>query len=153
MTAYVALQELPLDKIVKAAPYDPIYGESLLDLRTGQAVSVRDLLYGLILRSGNDAAYDLALAAAGSEDGFVRADEPARRGARLSPTPTTRTRSASTSRATTRAPSTWRRSTRRLLRDPAFAKIADSREAELDSLEPPRRIDDDQRTAAAWRPG
>ncbi len=60
MTAYVALQELPLGKIVHAAPYDPIYGESLLNLRTGQRVSVRDLLYGLILRSGNDAAYDLA---------------------------------------------------------------------------------------------
>ena len=30
MTAYVAMQELPLDKIVRAAPYEPIYGESLL---------------------------------------------------------------------------------------------------------------------------
>ena len=72
MTAYVALQELPLDKIVHAARYDPIYGESLLNLRIGQRVSVRDLLYGLILRSGNDAAYDLARAAAGSEAAFVR---------------------------------------------------------------------------------
>ena len=72
MTAYVALQELPLDKIVRAAPYDPIYGESLLNLRAGQRISVRDLLYGLILRSGNDAAYDLARAAAGSEAAFVR---------------------------------------------------------------------------------
>ena len=61
MTAYVALQELPLDKIVRRAPYDAIYGESLLELRPGQRISVRDLLYGLILRSGNDAAYDLAL--------------------------------------------------------------------------------------------
>ena len=32
---------------------------------------MRDLLYGLILRSGNDAAHDLALAAAGSEPRFV----------------------------------------------------------------------------------
>ena len=72
MTAYVALQELPLAKVVRAQPYDPIYGESLLNLRTGQRVSVRDLLYGLILRSGNDAAYDLAHAVSGSESGFVR---------------------------------------------------------------------------------
>ncbi len=36
------------------------YGESLLGLRPGQRISVRDLLFGLILRSGNDAAYDLA---------------------------------------------------------------------------------------------
>ena len=33
MTAYVALHELPLDRIVRAAPTTPIYGESLLDLR------------------------------------------------------------------------------------------------------------------------
>ena len=33
MTAYVALQELPLGRIVRAAPYAPIYGESLLNLR------------------------------------------------------------------------------------------------------------------------
>ena len=71
MTAYVALHDLPLDKVVRAAPYHPIYGESLLELRTGQRVSVRDLLYGLILRSGNDAANDLALAAAGSDARFV----------------------------------------------------------------------------------
>ena len=71
MTAYVALRELPLDRIVRAAPYDAEYGESLLELRPGQRISVRDLLYGLILRSGNDAAYDLALAAAGSEPRFV----------------------------------------------------------------------------------
>jgi D-alanyl-D-alanine carboxypeptidase len=72
MTAYVAMQELPLDEIVRAAPYEAIYGESLLELRAGERVSVRDLLYGLILRSGNDAAYDLALATSGLEDAFVR---------------------------------------------------------------------------------
>ena len=82
MTAYVAMQELPLDKIVRAAPYHPIYGESLLGLRTGQRISVRDLLYGLILRSGNDAAHDLALAAAGSDPPLRRRDEPPRRRAR-----------------------------------------------------------------------
>ena len=71
MTAYVVLHELPLDRIVRAAPYEAEYGESLLGLRPGQRISVRDLLYGLILRSGNDAAYDLALAAAGSEQRFV----------------------------------------------------------------------------------
>ena len=82
MTAYVALHDLPLDRIVRAAPYHPTYGESLLGLRRGQRISVRDLLYGLILRSGNDAAYDLARAAAGSEAGFVAPDEPACRGPR-----------------------------------------------------------------------
>ena len=67
---------------MRAAPYHPIYGESLLNLRAGQRISVRDLLYGLILRSGNDAAYDLARAAAGSEGRFVRQMNRTRRRSR-----------------------------------------------------------------------
>ena len=43
-----------------------------MGLRAGQRISVRDLLYGLILRSGNDAAHTLAIAAAGSQARFVR---------------------------------------------------------------------------------
>jgi D-alanyl-D-alanine carboxypeptidase (penicillin-binding protein 5/6) len=88
MTAYVALHELPLERVVHAFPYDAEYGESLLGLRPGQQISVRDLLYGLILRSGNDAAYDLARATSGWD----------------SPRPITPTRSASTSAAITPAP-------------------------------------------------
>ncbi|MDX6411896.1 MAG: hypothetical protein QOE91_1412, partial [Gaiellaceae bacterium] len=72
MTAYVALKEMSPDRIVRAAPYEAEYGESLLGLRTGQRISVRDLLYGLILRSGNDAAHTLAIAAARSQKLFVR---------------------------------------------------------------------------------
>ena len=53
-----------------------------MGLRAGERISVRDLLYGLILRSGNDAAHDLALAAAGSQAAFVAADEPPRRRSR-----------------------------------------------------------------------
>jgi len=71
MTAYVAMKDLPLDKVVRAQPYEAEYGESLMGLRTGQRVSVRDLLYGLILLSGNDAAHTLAVAAAGSQERFV----------------------------------------------------------------------------------
>ena len=71
MTAYVAIEEMPLDKIVRAQPYRAEYGESLMGLRAGERISVRDLIYGLILRSGNDAAHTLAIAAAGSEQRFV----------------------------------------------------------------------------------
>ena len=42
-----------------------------MGLRAGQKISVRDLLYGLILRSGNDAAHTLAVDAAGSVKKFV----------------------------------------------------------------------------------
>lgn len=71
MTAYLALRELDLDEVVTAAPYEPGPAESLMKLRPGEQVSVHDLLYGLLLASGNDAAVTLAVAAAGSEDAFV----------------------------------------------------------------------------------
>jgi D-alanyl-D-alanine carboxypeptidase (penicillin-binding protein 5/6) len=40
-------------------------------LKTGDTVSVEDLLYGLIVQSGNDAAITLALNIAGNQAGFV----------------------------------------------------------------------------------
>ncbi len=154
MTAYVALQELPLNEIVRVAPYEAGYGESLLEVPAGERISVRDLLYGLILRSGNDAAYDLALAAAGSEDAFVR--QMNQRAAALglsnthyaNPIGLDEVGNYSTALDLTAL-------ARRLLRDPAFAKIADSRSAELRSLRPPRRIEtlNDFLLAEPWATG
>ncbi len=72
MTAYVARANLGLDEIVTAPAYAPISAaESLLGLEQGERIEVRDLLYGLLLASGNDAAFALAEAAAGSEPAFV----------------------------------------------------------------------------------
>lgn len=140
MTAYVALQELPLDRIVRAAPYEPIYGESLLELRPGQRVSVRDLLYGLILRSGNDAAYDLALAAAGSESAFVR--QMNLRAAALGLSDTHYANPIGLDEAGNYSSALDLTAlARRLLEEPAFVKIAASRSAGLRSLRPPRRIE------------
>jgi serine-type D-Ala-D-Ala carboxypeptidase (penicillin-binding protein 5/6) len=140
MTAYVALKELPLGKLVHAAPYASTYGESLLNLRPGQAISVRDLLYGLILRSGNDAAYDLARAAAGSERRFVRQMNRYVAALGLSDThyanPIGLDQRGNHSSAYDLAALT-----RRLLRIPIFAKIAASRQAMLRSVRPPRRIE------------
>jgi len=139
MTAYVALHELPLDRIVRAAPYEAEYGESLLGLRPGQRISVRDLLYGLILRSGNDAAYDLARAAAGSEDRFVGQMNRYAVALGLSDThyanPIGLDQRGNHSSAADLATLT-----RRLLDIPAFARIAASRSAVLHSVRPPRRI-------------
>jgi D-alanyl-D-alanine carboxypeptidase (penicillin-binding protein 5/6) len=154
MTAYVALQELPLGKSVRTAPYDAIYGESLLEVPPGERISVKDLLYGLILRSGNDAAYDLALASAGSEDAFVRQMNQRAAALGLSNThyanPIGLDQVGNYSSAldlTTLA--------RRLLHDPAFARIADSRTALLRSLRPPRRIEtlNDFLLAEPWATG
>jgi D-alanyl-D-alanine carboxypeptidase (penicillin-binding protein 5/6) len=73
MTAYVARRDLRPGEMVTAPAYTAIPGESLLGLRAGERITVRDLLYGLLLVSGNDAAEALAQAAAGSEDAFVAA--------------------------------------------------------------------------------
>jgi D-alanyl-D-alanine carboxypeptidase (penicillin-binding protein 5/6) len=140
MTAYVVLHELPLDRIVRAAPYHPEYGESLLGLRPGQRISVRDLLYGLILRSGNDAAYDLARAAAGSESGFVAQMNRYAAALGLADThyanPIGLDQRGNHSSARDLATLT-----RHLLAIPAFARIADSRNAVLRSVRPRRRIE------------
>ncbi len=154
MTAYVALRELSLDRIVRAAPYEAIYGESLLELRPGQRVSVRDLLYGLILRSGNDSAHDLALAAAGSEARFVA--EMNRYAAALGLADTHYANPIGLDEegnySSARDLATL---TRRLLRNPAFARIADARSARLRSLRPPRTIDtlNDLLYRATWTTG
>ena len=140
MTAWVAMQELPLGKIVRAAPYDAEIEESVMGLRDGQRISVRDLLYGLIMLSGNDAAHALAVAAAGSEARFVR--QMNRRAAALGLSDTHYANPigldapgnySSAADLTTLA--------RHLLDDPAFARIADSRSAVLRSVRPRRRIE------------
>ncbi|MFL5901703.1 MAG: D-alanyl-D-alanine carboxypeptidase family protein [Solirubrobacterales bacterium] len=140
MTAYVVLRELPLERIVRAAPYRAEYGESLLGLRPGQRISVRDLLYGLILRSGNDAAYDLARAAAGSESRFVAQMNRYAAALGLADThyanPIGLDQRGNHSSARDLATLT-----RRLLAIPAFARIADARSAVLRSVRPHRRIE------------
>lgn len=139
MTAYVVLHELSLDRMVRAAPYEAEYGESLLGLRPGQQISVRDLLYGLILRSGNDAAYDLALAAAGSEQRFVA--EMNRYAAALGLTDTHYANPIGLDqRGNYSSAADLATLTRHLLAIPAFAKIADARSAVLRSVHPRRRI-------------
>jgi serine-type D-Ala-D-Ala carboxypeptidase (penicillin-binding protein 5/6) len=151
MTAWVVLHELPLDKIVRAAPYTPTYGESLLNLRPGQRISVRDLLYGLILRSGNDAAYDLALAAAGSERRFVR--QMNRYAAALGLTNTHYANPIGLDQRGNHSSAADLASlARRLLQVPVFARIADSKQAVLRSVHPRRRIEtiDELLDLAPW---
>jgi D-alanyl-D-alanine carboxypeptidase (penicillin-binding protein 5/6) len=141
MTAWVVLHDLPLDKIVRAAPYpNPEYGESLMGLRGGERISVRDLLYGLILRSGNDAAHALAVAAAGTQARFVRQMNRDAAAMGLADThyanPVGLDQRGNHSSARDLATLA-----QHLLRIPAFARIADSRSAVLRSLDPPRRIE------------
>ena len=140
MTAYVSMKDLPLDKIVRAQPYEPEYGESLMGLRTGQRISVRDLLYGLILRSGNDAAHTLAIDAAGSEKRFVAQMNRYAAALGLSHThyanPVGLDQKGNYSSA-----GDLMTLTQHLLAEPAFAKIANSRSAVLRSVHPRRKIE------------
>ena len=78
MTAYLAFDAIKHGTIaekqnlaVPAAATHITSGESRMLLKPGQSVTVEDLLRGLIVQSGNDAAIMLALYIAGSESGFV----------------------------------------------------------------------------------
>jgi D-alanyl-D-alanine carboxypeptidase (penicillin-binding protein 5/6) len=71
MTALVALDELPLDRELRAVPYSPAPAESRINLRAGEKMSVADLIRALLLESANDAAETLAVRAGGSLRRFV----------------------------------------------------------------------------------
>ncbi|HEU4658758.1 MAG TPA: serine hydrolase, partial [Capillimicrobium sp.] len=72
MTALLTLENAELDDTVTAVRYPAMPAESLMGLRAGERVTIRDLLEGLLLASGNDAAATLAVRIAGSERAFVR---------------------------------------------------------------------------------
>jgi D-alanyl-D-alanine carboxypeptidase (penicillin-binding protein 5/6) len=71
MTAHLALENLPLGKRVRMDPYKAIPGESLLGVPAGTSISVRDLLYSLVLQSANDSAHTLAQVVGGTQQRFV----------------------------------------------------------------------------------
>lgn len=72
MTAHIVINNIKNlnDYIVVGDEVTKTYGSSIY-LKKGERIKVIDLLYGLILRSGNDAALELALYTAGSVDSFV----------------------------------------------------------------------------------
>ena len=72
MTALLALERAELSDTFTASDYRPGAVESQIGLQPGERMSVRDLLRGLLIESGNDAAMALAEGVAGSERAFVR---------------------------------------------------------------------------------
>lgn len=81
MTLLVALEYGGLDETVTipASAADVPKDSSLVPVYEGEQMSMRDLLYGLIIRSGNDAANAVAELCAGSVSAFVdRMNEHAR---------------------------------------------------------------------------
>lgn len=76
MTALVVLERTSPEDVVtvseEAAPSPTSYGLSELKLLPGERITVRELLYALLLQSANDAAVALAEHVGGSVGGFVK---------------------------------------------------------------------------------
>jgi D-alanyl-D-alanine carboxypeptidase len=60
MTAIIVLDNYKLDEEIVTPPEAVVVSGSKINLRPGEVLKVKDLLYGLLLYSGNDAAYTLA---------------------------------------------------------------------------------------------
>ncbi len=71
MTALLASQKLQLDREVTVSKAASDIGESTMDLNEGEIVTVEQLLYGLLLPSGNDAAYALGETVSGDIESFA----------------------------------------------------------------------------------
>ena len=69
MTALVALEKCSLDQIVTVG--EVVVEPTSMGLAPGDNISVRALLYGLLVNSGNDAAFTLAASCATSVGDFV----------------------------------------------------------------------------------
>ena len=71
MTALVVIEHTDLSDMVEISKKAANTGGSRLGLKTGDKITVSDLLYGLMMRSGNDAAVALAEHVAGSITDFA----------------------------------------------------------------------------------
>lgn len=72
MTAILALENGNIDRRVVSTTDGPsMRGSSIMGLRPGANVTIRDLMYGLMLPSGNDAALEIAKVVDGDVGKFV----------------------------------------------------------------------------------
>lgn len=73
MTGFLVARDCPLDTLV-TVPGQAVHVEgSSLHLQEGERCTVEELLYGMMLHSGNDAAVALAIHHSGSVEAFVAA--------------------------------------------------------------------------------
>lgn len=72
MTALVAINYGNLDRKIEISDRAASIRGSTVGYKKGELISLRELLYGLMLRSGNDAAIAIAEGVAGSVDEFVK---------------------------------------------------------------------------------
>ena len=75
LTALLAIENLDLNSNVvasKNAVYSTPIGSSVIYIKPEEVMSVKDLLYGLLVKSGNDAANVLAEAVSGNMENFIK---------------------------------------------------------------------------------
>lgn len=71
MTALIVVENCALNEVVTVPKKAVGVEGSSIYLKEGEKLTVKELLYGLMLRSGNDAAVTLAIHTAKSLDGFI----------------------------------------------------------------------------------
>lgn len=71
MTAMVALDNAPLEQEFTVSEQAATIGENSMGLTVAERLTLKDLLYGLMLVSGNDAAITISEGIAGNEEEFV----------------------------------------------------------------------------------
>ena len=72
MTCIIVLENANLNEEVTVSSRAAGTGGSRLELKKGDKITIHDLLYGLMLRSGNDAAVALAEHVGGDKEGFAK---------------------------------------------------------------------------------
>ena len=72
LTCLIAVERLDLDKEVTITEDIEIIEPTEMGVYAGEVVSIRELIYGALLPSGNDAAVALAIAVSGSEAEFSK---------------------------------------------------------------------------------
>ncbi|MCL7745843.1 D-alanyl-D-alanine carboxypeptidase family protein [Halalkalibacter alkaliphilus] len=71
MTAILAIESGKMEEMVKVSSRAEGTEGSSIYLRSGEEIKLKDLVYGLMLRSGNDSAVAIAEHVGGSLEGFV----------------------------------------------------------------------------------
>jgi serine-type D-Ala-D-Ala carboxypeptidase (penicillin-binding protein 5/6) len=140
MTALLALERARPREVFTAPEYNALPAESRINLRTGERMTVHDLLEALLLESANDAAATIAENLSGTREAFVaemnvRAEELGLENTSYAnPIGLDDPANYSTARDLATL-------TRLLLERPRFARVVDMPVAELDSGSMPRVID------------
>ncbi len=140
MTALLTLEQAKPSDVFTAPEYNALPAESRINLRTGERMTVHDLLEALLLESANDAAATIAENLSGSREAFVAEMNVRAQELGLDDTsyanPIGLDDPGNYSSARDLATLT-----RLLLERPRFARVVDMPVAELDSGSIPRVID------------